>query len=160
MSTRIQAQGFSYEPTDLGRPLKNGEKLRYEEQIKRGKEYAINSFQAAIDRVGLRGFDVSEIQAAFDECKPFIFVGDLSRDDAPTAWANPLQATLGERLFGMKRVKLNQLNHKQRMDWAALSSLINKALSFHAVCDEFGDEKLDEILLPAVAEFINNLGND
>jgi hypothetical protein len=147
---------FTFTPTILNRPLNPGEKLAYESKIERGKDYLFSKYQQAIDRVGLRGYDISGVQSAFDAIKPFVFVGDLDRNGVPE-WQREVTSALNLALFGTERPNLAAQPVGKRQDWAALSSLVNQSASFHDVCDPSGDAKIEEVLLPAVAELIASL---
>ena len=143
---------YTYEPTVLNRPLKPGEKLAYESQLGYGPNFFVSRYQKSINRCADLGFDVTDIQSAFDEISPLIMTGDLTRG-VPSDWHFEASGKITAIYGG----NLKAMTWENRRKWQALSSLVNQSAGFHDFCSDEVDQKIEKVLLAAVTDLLNSL---
>jgi hypothetical protein len=154
--TRVQGDGYTYEPTIL--PANStGKTPVYEAKLARGKDSVVAMFQQYIDRCQQSGYNLAGVQSAFNECIPFVFVGDLTNDQPSPEWQIEASEKMNLAVFGVEQPVLKSLPKKDKIKWHNLQNLINLATSFHSVSSEEGDAKVETLLFPAIDEFIASL---
>lgn len=153
---RVQGEGYTYEPTVL--PANSvGKTPVYEAKLARGKDSVISMFQKYIDRCQKSGYNLAGIQAAFDQCIPYIFVGDLTNDSPSLQWQLEANEKVNLAVFGTEQPILKSMSKADAVKWHNLNTLINLATSFHSVSSEEGDAKVETLLFPAIDYFIASL---
>lgn len=128
----------------------NDNKL-HEKAVLRGAKYYVDRYQSTIDRAEDLGFDVANIQSAFDEISPLILTGDITFDRfGEGEWFNAA---------GQNVVKAfpNLDSLATRKKFFAINSLVIQTGSLSEICGDEVDDLIEATLFPAIDELLDSL---